>query len=83
MSQTPDPRHEQITPIRIAGDKWYDWRYPKAGDFSAAFDQTIDGPALARLLLTERWHMSAEIVPNYVPEYARPDYKPQLQVRVK
>lgn len=83
MTQQIDPRVSEIAPIRIAGEKWYDWRHPKAGDFSKEFDSKVDGPALARLLLTEKWQMDAEIVPNYVPPYGKPTSAPYCVARVR
>lgn len=83
MNRTKDPRCAEISPIRIAGDKWYDWRSPKEGDFSSAFDATVNGPSLARLLLTEKWQMDAEIVPNYVPAFGKPEDRPYCVARVR
>lgn len=83
MYCTPNPKHDEITPIKIGGERRYDWRYPRPGDFSPAFDQTINGPALARLMLTESWHPYAEIIPNYVPKFAKEGFCPEVQVRVK
>lgn len=77
-----DPRHREMTPLKVGGGHRFDHRYPKQGDFDAAFVGAVSAECLLNLLLTEDWHQHAEIIPNYVAPFARSTDRERVVVRV-
>lgn len=83
MKTHTNPKYLNNIVLPISGKKWYDYRWPKPGDFSKALVIAVDLEKLLNLMLTEEWHSRAEIIPNYHAPFGNPKDKPQVIVRVK
>lgn len=83
MARPEDPRHQQITPIKVGVDEWYDFRHTKPENLSGALKAAIDPWKILCWFLQEPWQKDAEIIPNYVSRWGNVNDKPKVVVRVK